>query len=331
MLGWIGVGFAVVVMVAFLIFEFRVRKVDQLVVYESQGHIRPRKGRLYPRHFSALIPTTFQSMTFTIDAEAAGKLPIQVRLAISATVSLEHLDELIRAGVWDKASGLNAAPELEILFQGFVREVTEGNSIADLSCSSIKHYLNEKKEAAQASLGLDIVALSVQSIEPLDAKIAEAMRQQEEAKIREKTEKTEAEARVAAAGYRVEADKRVALLHHEKRMRELELQELVEEREQRLAEKRLAEELRQQRMRLAVEKEELDLVKDKPELLMLTPQMARLAEASQSLKNARTIVSLSPQTIDQGSQLADWIRAYLQSLKQHVGERAEPSPDDRDS
>ena len=48
-------------------------------------------------------------------------------------------------------------------------------------------------------------------------------------------------------------------------------------------------------MRLAFEREELEVLKSSPELLMLTPQAARLAEASQSLKNARTVISLSPQ------------------------------------
>ncbi len=56
-------------------------------------------------------------------------------------------------------------------------------------------------------------------------------------------------------------------------------------------------------MRLAFEKEELEVLKSSPELLMLTPQAARLAEASQNLKNARTIVSFTPQELSQGSEL----------------------------
>jgi hypothetical protein len=67
-------------------------------------------------------------------------------------------------------------------------------------------------------------------------------------------------------------------------------------------------------MRLAFEKEELDVLKSSPELLMLTPQAARLAEASQNLKNARTIVSFTPQELAQGSELL--------SLFQNLMERA---------
>ena len=56
-------------------------------------------------------------------------------------------------------------------------------------------------------------------------------------------------------------------------------------------------------MRLAFEREELDVLKSSPELLMLTPQAARLAEASQNLKSARTVVSLVPQDLAHGSEL----------------------------
>ena len=46
---------------------------------------------------------------------------------------------------------------------------------------------------------------------------------------------------------------------------------------------------------------------------MLTPQAARLAEASQGLKNARTIVSLSPQDLSQGSDLLGTLQRMLLS------------------
>ena len=40
-------------------------------------------------------------------------------------------------------------------------------------------------------------------------------------------------------------------------------------------------------------------------------QAARLAEASQGLRNARTIVSLSPQDLAQGSELLNMFQAFL--------------------
>ncbi len=99
---------------------------------------------------------------------------------------------------------------------------------------------------------------------------------------------------------------------------ELELKKLALKRERlaeedALAQKRLEDELARSRMRLAFEKEELELLKDNPELLLLTPQAVRLAEASQSLKNARTVISLSPQ---------DWAGTEWGELFQKMLERA---------
>jgi hypothetical protein len=62
-----------------------------------------------------------------------------------------------------------------------------------------------------------------------------------------------------------------------------------------------------------LDKEEFEMLKSNPELLMLTPQAARLAEASQGLKNARTIVSLSPQDLAQGSELLATFQRMLQN------------------
>jgi len=45
-------------------------------------------------------------------------------------------------------------------------------------------------------------------------------------------------------------------------------------------------------------------------LLVLTPQAARLAEASQSLKNARTVITLSPQDLA-GSDLVNLFQNML--------------------
>ena len=53
------------------------------------------------------------------------------------------------------------------------------------------------------------------------------------------------------------------------------------------------------------------MLKNSPELLMLTPQAARLAEASQSLKNAKTIVTLSPNDISKGSELINMFQQFL--------------------
>ncbi len=76
--------------------------------------------------------------------------------------------------------------------------------------------------------------------------------------------------------------------------------------------RRIEDELARSRLRLAFEKEELEVLRSSPELLMLTPQAARLAEASQGLKNARTVISLTPQELANSSALFTLFRNLLQ-------------------
>jgi hypothetical protein len=72
--------------------------------------------------------------------------------------------------------------------------------------------------------------------------------------------------------------------------------------------------LKRREMQLAADEKELDLLKQNPELLLLNPQFTRLAEASQSMRNARTVISLSPQDANQGSQLTGVLQSFLLNL-----------------
>jgi hypothetical protein len=89
------------------------------------------------------------------------------------------------------------------------------------------------------------------------------------------------------------------------------LKKAMLEQENALAQKRLEDELIRNRLRLAFEKEELEILKNNPELLVLTPQAARLAEASQGLKNARTVISISPQDLAPGSDLINLFQKMM--------------------
>ena len=66
-------------------------------------------------------------------------------------------------------------------------------------------------------------------------------------------------------------------------------------------------------MQLEMDREEVELVAENPQLLVLTPQMARLAEASQSLRNARTVVSLSGDDLPEGSSILQTLLTLLQA------------------
>ena len=55
--------------------------------------------------------------------------------------------------------------------------------------------------------------------------------------------------------------------------------------------------------------------------MVLSPQLTRLAEASQNLKNARTVVSLSPQQASQGGQILDMIQEFLGAMAKGQGKK----------
>ena len=104
-------------------------------------------------------------------------------------------------------------------------------------------------------------------------------------------------------------------------MKRYDLKKVELEREAALAETRTTHELKLKSKQLEFEKEELRLLKESPELLLLTPQAARLAEASQSLKNARTVVSLSPGDGAQGNELLGMFHAFVQGALDAFRER----------
>jgi len=95
-------------------------------------------------------------------------------------------------------------------------------------------------------------------------------------------------------------------------LKKAELNQILLEKEAALAHQRLEDELARNRMRLAFEKEEVEVLRSSPELLMLTPQAARLAEASQNLKSARTVISLTPHELAHGSELLSLFQSLLE-------------------
>ena len=101
------------------------------------------------------------------------------------------------------------------------------------------------------------------------------------------------------------------MLENQLDVRKAELEKIRFQIQSELASQRLEDEMKSNRLRLQFEKEELALLKGSPELLMLTPQAARLAEASQTLKNARTVIALSPQATQQGAELFGHFQSFL--------------------
>ena len=306
------VGVIVVGCTLVAIFEYRIRQPDILVLYESKGRIGVRKGLVYPRHFSLPLKRTTCPIQLTIEATAVGNLGVRVTLVGSVAPSLEHIQSLIRVGGWNSEVATRAAEEVQVLLQGLVKEYTERSEINTLSSSGILNYLNERSALYKEIFGVELISLAVQSLDPTDPQIADALRQQEQARLLEQTEHLNHQARAAAAKAKYQADEDIAEMEHTLELKRTELKKILLEKESALTHQRLEDELNHNRMRLSFEREELEVLKNSPELLMLTPQAARLAEASQILKNARTVISLTPQELAHGSEFLTLFQNLLQ-------------------
>jgi len=303
-----------VVLAAVILFEYRIRRPDQIVLYESRGVVKSRKARFYPRHFSLSIPAHVHSSILEISVEAQGKLGAMVRMDVSVAASPDHLQQLIRAGGWQIDAVDRALDELKLMVQSLVRRYAEKYEMEELTTEQLSTYLQDQIGSEVDQLGLEIISINVQTVEPVDEEIANAMRKRESARILEQTEQINQRARVSASRARVEADEDIAVSEHNLELKRLELQETEEEQEAALARQRTSEELERRRMQLDVDREEIDMLRKNPELLVLNPQVARLAEASQSLKNARTVVSLSGSDLNENSPIIQMLQKLLRNV-----------------
>ncbi len=313
----------ILVLIVLVVYEYRFRKPDQIVVFETRNGVGVRRSRLYPRHFSLALPKTTHSFTQTIEASAKGNLDIRVKLAVTVSASLDNLAVLLRVGGWAPDAVAKAAKDLEILLLGYVKEYTELHGIEELASGNIRDHLQKYVPECRHTLGLEIVALTIASSEPVNPQIAEAMRQREHARILEQTETLNQQARIASAKARVKAEEEIALLENDLELRKYDLKSSQLKKEAALSSARAEHELRVKKMNLDFEKEELRLLKESPELLLLTPQAARLAEASQSMKNARTVVSLSPGDAAQGTELLGMFHSLVQKALDGFKQRKE--------
>jgi hypothetical protein len=311
----------VAVLIGITLYEYRVRKPDQIVIAEARDGVRLRGARVFPRHFSTPITKTTHSFSQTVDASAKGSLDVRVKLAVTVAASMDDLSVLVKVGGWAPDAIARAARELETLILGYVKGYTELHDVEDLSSDRIRGYLQERVQESRHLLGLEVITLTITSYDPVNPQIAEAIRQREHARILEQTEAVNQKARVAATRVRLHADEEIASLEHALEIRKTELKHAEFEKESALAGSRAEHELSLRKMQLDFEKDELRLLKESPELLLLTPQAARLAEASQSMRNARTVVSLSPPDGVQGTEILSMFSTLVQKALGALSER----------
>jgi len=311
-------GVVVLIGVALAI-EYRFRNPDSLIIREGKEGFAERKSRLYPRHLSLVLPRTTHTFQVRVEAIAKGNLDVRAVLAASVAAAPDALDALVRMGGWRKDAVERAAKELEGQLQSQVKEYTEQFTVEALSSQKLLEYLQQQLPASKERLGIEVVSLVLLSYGPGETRIVEALQQQEHARILERTETLQQQARIAAARTKLKADEEIALLEHALDLKKYEMKKNQIEQESALADLRVDDDIRRHRKQLLLDKEEFEMLKSSPELLMLTPQAARLAEASQGLRNARTIVSLSPQDVAQGSDLLGMFQRLLQNA---LGSRA---------
>ena len=258
---WIAIAILAIIIIAFL-FEYRVRKPDEIVVYESAGIIRKRKGRLYPRHFSLAMSGTIHSTELKIEAEAKGKILLHVHLVATVAASMNHLQNLIRAGGWNKDNVVRALKELDNSLRVVIKEFTEKQEIENLPAEQLSAHLQKKIGNTVEELGLDIISLNVYSIDPVDEKITDSIQQRETARIVEETEKENQKARVTAAKAKIAADEQIAISEHELEIKKYKLRKIKEEEETKIANLRIKEELDRRKLQLEFDRKEVDLLKD---------------------------------------------------------------------
>lgn len=303
-----------VIIVGLFAYEYRLRRPDQLILFESAGVIGFRKTRWYPRHLSLALPGTTHLVETRVEASAKGNMPVVVRIAVSVAAARDSIAALIRTGGWNQGAVAKASKELETLLSAQVKELTERSGLEELSSDVLRDHLIQRAATSRQNFGLEIIALTVQSIDPVDTSIAEALRQRESARILEQTEALNQKARVAASEAKIRADEQIAAITHALELRRLDLKKEQQELEGQLATQRVEDELKRSRMKLEFDREEMDLLKEHPQLLLLTPQAARLAEASQTLKNARTVVSLAPGDAEAGGKLLGLFQMFLENM-----------------
>jgi len=310
----IALGIVILVLIVLVISEYRIKKPGQIILYESNGMVKHRKSRFYPAHFSLVISSTSHALTSSVESEVKGKIPLVVKFTALVTPSLDNISKLIHIGGWGNDSLSDAAKELDIILQGKIKEYTENYDIEEIKSEGIAKYVNEQLKNVNTQLGLEILSLTIQSVEPSDKKIADAIRQKEASRILEDTERTSQQIRINTAKMKLKADEEILNYEHELEMQKYKLKEIEEEKEAALTLRKLNEQIKRDKIKLELEKEEMNMFKNNPELLLLTPQVARLAEASQNLKNARTVVSLGD--FESGTQLVEIIKNFLGGLLQ---------------
>src|SRR4030065_1981314 len=131
---------------------------------------------------------------------------VVVSCTLIALIEYRIRQPVVRVGGWNSEVVARAANEAQVLLQGLVKEYTERSEIHALSSTGILNYLNERSDLFKDKFGVELTSIAIQSLEPTDPEIADALRQQEQARLLEQTEHLNHQARGAAAQAKYQAE-----------------------------------------------------------------------------------------------------------------------------
>ncbi len=320
MIFWYGLLGVVIILMIFVVVTAKVRRPDQLLLVEKHGKVQPYLKRWYFSKSVLALPATVKTLSTEVKTQARGKIDVVIKLSVSFFPNPERAENLVRVGGWSSAAVDRVAQELSGTVQGLVGELVEPLDITQVTREKLSHMLSQRLQDMSSNFGIAVTSVVVSEAEASDKKIADAIRKQEEARIQEETEKSNQQSRIATEKLRLAADDEITRMKHEMEIEHLKLREIEELKSAELEQKLLEKETEKKRLSLEVEQEEADLLSKHPELIMLTPQLTRLVEASQQLKSARTVISLSPE-IQEG--LPKILQALLETLQSHNVQKEE--------
>jgi hypothetical protein len=302
-----------VIAIIAIIVQIKIREPHQIIVKEKNGKFEASLQKLYLKCRSLPLSCEENFFESEFKATSSGNIEIKIKLNGSASIDFEKLDNLIKKGGWNEKALQNATEKFMSMAIGYLKSRIEKLEIEEINLEKIDYLIfNAKKESAE--FGISIKNFSATNLEILDEKAKEAIRAKESARLNKKNEEY-----LQNLKYDIEKKKcelELKLLEEKKNLSSQKkvLNEIEAENENHIKKLQAEFEKEIQQIKLEVEKQELELLKKHPELLLFSPQAARLIEASQSLKNARTIVNLSGEAakgVDISEALTDLISSLI--------------------
>ncbi|MBN1349506.1 hypothetical protein JXJ21_08865 [candidate division KSB1 bacterium] len=312
MLTWGIIGGILIIFIGFAIWFFERKQPAQLVLIERKGEVSVWKRAFYPKPLCLVLPATVRSVATEVKTQAKGKIDAAVKLVVTFYADPENIAHLIRIGGWSKEAPGKVEKELAGTLQGIVGEIVEPLEITEITRETIAKKVKARLDTISQNFGIQITAVTVTSAEALEPKIVEAIRQREEARILEETEKSVQTSRIARAEMKASADQKIAEAEHHTAMKNYSLRKIQEEEAAILAKAAVAQQTERRQMELEIEKHEVEILAQNPSLLLLAPQLTRLTEASQQLKNAETVITLSSDLLN---KLPAPIQQILSAMK----------------